>query len=145
MKMIYNGTPMKSLHVHHFEMNTNDCTMIPSDLQAGVTAFAKGKKVTGTGKCFEFANYGQLETNMGRYVPSMINIVGVSSLDYPVKLLIPLNEMKNKDFSSIQEIGSVTIDGVDYALTAQVSSNIFKINCEKTFFLEVFYGKDNYV
>ena len=144
MKMMYNGTQIKSLNIKHYEMDTNSCDMIASDLQAGKTAVARGKKITGTGKSFEFAQYGTLETNMGRYVPSNINIIELASSVYPIKLKTNLIDLLTLDFSTNQNIASVTIDGIEYNLYASVVSNIFKITCDKTFYLEVFYGKDNY-
>lgn len=38
--------------------NTYDADITAVDMQHGKTAWAKGKKVVGTGKAFEFANYG---------------------------------------------------------------------------------------
>ena len=73
--------------------------MIASDLQAGKTAVARGQKITGTGKSFEFANYGELRTNADRFVPSNINVIEVSSMEYPIKLSISLTEMVDIDFS----------------------------------------------
>ena len=145
MKMMYNGTQIKSLNVKHFEMDTNSATVQPSDLQSGVTCFARGKKVTGTGKSFEFANYGAFETNSRRYVPSNINIVEISSTVYPIKLMVELNQLRNIDFSTPQNIATVSIDNVDYDLIVSVTSHMLTIACEHTFYLEVFYGKDNYV
>lgn len=145
MKMMYNGTQIKSLNVKHYEMDTNSATVQSSDLQAGVTCFARGKKITGTGKAFEFAQYGDLPTNSMRYVPSNINIVEVASSEYPVKLNIELGLMKNTDFSSEKNIATVIIDGIEYNLKASVVSNFLKISCDKTILLQVFYGKDCYV
>lgn len=145
MKMMYGGTPVSSMKVKHYEVSTNDATMIASDLQAGVTAYAKGQKIIGTGKSFEFANYGQLETNMGRFVPSNINIIELASVEYPIKLNVNLIDLNVLDFSIGQKIATVIIDNVEYDLTVSVDSNILKVNCDKTFYLQVFYGKDNYV
>lgn len=145
MKMMYNGTQIKSLNVKHYEMNTNSCDMIASDLQAGKTAVARGKKITGTGKSFEFAYYGQLKTNDDRYIPSDINVIELSSLEYPVKLTIQLTDLKNCDFSTEQTIATVVIDGIEYDLVVAVNSNLLKVSCDKTFYLQVFFGKDNYV
>lgn len=144
MKMYLGNTPIKSLNIKHYELDTNSATLKPSDMQAGITAFARGKKVTGTGKSFEFAQYGSIETNMGRYVPSDINIIELASSTYPIKLKTDLINLLTLDFSVNQNIASVIIDGVEYDLYVSVVSNIFKITCDKTFYLQVFYGKDNY-
>lgn len=145
MKMFLGNTPMKSLNIKHFEMNTNDCTMVPSDLQAGVTAVARGQKIVGTGKSFEFANYGKLKTNSSRYVPSNINIIELASSEHPIVLTLDLGDMKTVDFSTPKKVASVVVDGESYDLEVSVQSNILKVSCEHTFYLQVFYGKDNYV
>ena len=144
MKMMYNGTQIKSLNIKHYEMNTNSATVQPSDLQAGVTCFGRGKKITGTGKSFEFANYGLVSTNANHYVPSNINVVEVASMIYPIRLTLELNQMKNTDFTAEQKIAVVVIDGTEYDLKVICQSNFLKIICEKTIDLQVFYGKDNY-
>ena len=145
MKMYLGKTPIKGLNVKHFEMDTNDCDMIASDMQAGKTAVARGKKITGTGKSFEFAYYGDLTTNTNRYIPSDINIIEVASSEYPIKLNLELNLMNDVDFSVGQNIASVFIDNNTYDLIASVESNILRISCNESIRLQIFYGKDNYV
>lgn len=145
MKMFYNGTSIKSLNIKHFEVSTNDCTAIPSDLQSGVTCVSKGKKITGTGKSFEFANYGHIETNTSRYIPANINFIEVASIEYPIKSNIDLNLVKDVDFSNGQLIGKVIIDNNEYDLVVTVQSNVMRITCDETIRLQIFYGKDNYV
>ena len=142
MKLMLGNTPVKKMMIHN---DTQDATMVASDLQAGVTCYAKGQKVTGTGKSFEFANYGSLRTNSNRFVPTNINVIEISSVEHPVKLSSTLISMKEIDFSTPQHIGTVIIDNVEYALTVSVVSNILKVVCDQTFYLQVFYGKDNYV
>lgn len=145
MKMIYNGAPVKSLNVHHFEMDTNDCDMIASDLQAGKTAVARGKKITGTGKSFEYAIYGALYTNRPIYLSSLFNVVHIGSVDYPIKAAIELKDMKDVDFSVPQLIGTVVVDGVEYQLNTSLNGNSLKISCDKSIKLQIFHGKDNYI
>lgn len=146
MKMIYGGTPVKSLKVKHYEMDTNSATVQPSDMQAGVTCFARGQRVTGTGKSFEFAYYGQIESNDEQFIPTdTINVIQISSLIYPVKFTAALHNMKALDFSVGQVVGSVVIDSIDYPLTIISNNNTLVIECGQTIPLEVFYGKDNYV
>jgi hypothetical protein len=136
------GTPVKKMMIHN---DTMDATMVASDLQAGVTAYANGQKVTGTGKSFEFATYGVSQTNTPEYVPVLLNIIEITSLDYPIKSTIPLNSMKNIDFSVEQTIGAVLIDGNEYPITAKIENSILTFCCDKTVRLESFYGKDNYI
>lgn len=142
MKLMLGGTPVKKMMIHN---DTMDATMVASDMQAGVTAYANGQKITGTGKSFEFASYGSFLTNEIDYVPSDINVVLISSINNPIQHTIALKEMKNKDFSSSLEIGRVFIDNSYYPIYVEVNDNLISITCEKSITLEVFYGKDNYV
>lgn len=145
MKMFYGKTPIQSMNIKHYEVSTQDCTAIPSDLQSGVTCVSKGKKITGTGKSFEFASYGKIDTNLSLFSPSIINVVEIASVAYPVKLSVALGEMKNIDFSTKQTIGYVVIDNVEYPITVQVNGLVLTFICEKTIELQYFCGKDNYV
>lgn len=145
MKMIYNNVPVKSMRVHNFDVNSNDATMIASDLQSGVTAYARGKKVVGTGKSFSFASYGLMYTNDPWFIPSDINIIEVACTNYPVQLVVELNQMRNIDFSTPQLVANVIIDGTPNEITVSVIDSVFTINCDKTIKLQVFYGKDEYV
>ena len=145
MKMMYGGVPIQSLKVKHFEMDTNSATVQPSDLQAGITCFARGQKLTGTGKSFEFADYGTTTTNIQGFVPSLINIVQITSPEYPIKNLISLIRMKDIDFTAEQTIAVVVVDNIEYPITVSVDGYLLTFNCEKTVTLNYFYGKDNYV
>lgn len=145
MKMYYGNTPVKKVNISHYEMNTNDATVMPSDLQAGVSCYARGQKVVGTGKSFEFAYYGYFETNFPMFIPSDINVIEVASTDNPIQLTTILSNMKNLDFSIENIIAKVIVDGISYDLIAQVSQDELTIFCEKDVTLQVFYGKDNYV
>lgn len=146
MKMIYNGTPVKSLNVHHFEMNTNDCDMVASDLQAGKTAVARGQKITGTGKCFSFAFYGRCNSNEIIPIPvSTVNTVLISADSYAVKMTKTILELQGLDFTNPQDVAVITIDGTDYMVTVQTSNSMITVACEKTVALQVLFGKDEYM
>ena len=145
MKMMYNGIPIKSLNIKHYEIDTNSCDMIASDLQAGKTAVARGKKITGTGKSFSFASYGGWTTNESYIIPMVINTIQIGSMDYPVKMTIPFQNMKTHDFSAEQEIAEVTINNVVYPMTVFVQNGELIITCEKVINIELFIGKDEYV
>ena len=142
MKMMYGGTPVKNVLLH---TDSDSATMVASDLQSGVTGFAKGQKITGTGKSFEFARYGSMFTNVQTVIPTNINIIEIASLNNPVQLYIELTDMKDLDFLTSQLIGNVVVDGVAYPITVIVSDNKIKLSCDKTIKLQVFYGRDNYV
>lgn len=81
--MIYGGVPVNSMKISYYEMDTNDCDMIASDLQAGKTAVARGQKITGTGKSFEFATYGYITTNIPTPIPTNINVIHLGCMEYP--------------------------------------------------------------
>lgn len=142
MKMYLGDVPVKALYTH---TDTDEGNITAPDMQSGMIAFAKGVKLTGTGRAFAFASYGQMPTNTAWPVPSIINFIEVSSLTYPVKTNIALSSMKNTNFSTIQKIGAVTINGTAYDITAQVSNNMLTVGCSKDISLEVFYGRDEHV
>lgn len=142
MKLMKGSTPIKKTMIHN---DTQDATMVASDLQAGVTAYAKGQKIVGTGKTFEFASYGSMKTNRSKMLPSTINVIEITCLTNPVQHMIALSDMKNIDFSVAQTVGNIVVDGVEYPINVQVSNNKMTISCEVSIFLEIFYGKDNYI
>lgn len=145
MKMYLGGTPVNSMKVKHFEVPTNDATCEPSAVQTGLTYYANGRKQVGTGKSFEFATCGDYTTNRNKYVPTNINVIQVSSLEYPIKSNMDVTLMRDIDFSNSQNIATITIDGVEYDLVVSVQSNMLKITCDQAVRLQVFYGKDNYI
>lgn len=144
MKMMYGNVPFKGLKVKSFGVDTNDCTMVASDLQAGVTAVARGKKITGTGKSFEFAQYGRTSLNFPIVIPANINVIELASTEYPVRMLYSVNNIKDIDFSSKQDIAKIIIDNEEYTISLVINNNMMTISCDKSISLEVFYGKDNY-
>lgn len=146
MKMIYGNVPVKNLHITKHDVSTNDATMVASDLQVGVTAYARGVKVIGTGKCFEFAFYGRLRSNDSLIIPiNEINIIHISSLDYPVQSTVKLVDMQYLDFSIEQAIGNIVFNGLEYPIYASVQNNELHISCDIDAYFEIFFGKDNYV
>lgn len=144
MKMFYGNTPIKSMKIKHYELNTNSATVTPSDMQSGITCFAKGQKVTGTGKCFEFAMYGSWVTNLPIAIPSMINTVQIGCADYPVRTIVSVHDTKTCDFSAPQTIAEIIVDGEIYPLIVSVQNEMLTITCDHTIRIELFYGKDRY-
>lgn len=49
MKLCLGSTPIKSLNIRKLDVDTNDATIVASDMQTSSVAYAKGQKVTGTG------------------------------------------------------------------------------------------------
>ena len=145
MKMFYGNIPVNSMKIKHYEMNTNDSNLKPSDMQAGIIAYGKGKRIVGTGKAFEFANYGTTTTNTQNFVSVLINVVEIASTEYPIKSVSHLLDMQNIDFTTEQTIAFVIIDDVEYPITVRVDGDILTFNCEKAIVLDFFYGKDNYI
>jgi hypothetical protein len=145
MKLMYGNVPVKSMNIHSYELSTNDCTAIPSDIQAGVTCVSKGKKITGTGKSFSFASYGRWRTNVSDFIFADINTIQIGCTDYPVKTLIPVSETYSCDFSTPQEVAEVVVDGVPYPMTVSLQNGEFLVSCDKTIKIELFIGKDEYI
>ena len=145
MKLYLGSTPVKSLNVRKLDVDTSDATIVASDMQSGRTAYANGVKLTGTGKCFAFASYGQFRTNFAQPIPSGINIIEIASLEYPVKLSVLLDDMKNLDFTVEQTLGEVTINGVAKEISVSITDNNMTIVCDQDIYLQLFYGKDDHV
>lgn len=146
MKMMYNGTQIKSLNIKHFEVDTNSATVQPSDLQAGVTCFGRGKKITGTGKAFSFALYGGCSSNAMIPIPvENINTISISCTTYPVRMITPIQDLRFDDFSIAKTVAIMTVDNIDYPIAVSVLNNMITITCDKSTTLEVLLGKDEYV
>lgn len=146
MKMMYNGTQIKSLNIKHYEISTNDATLKESDMQAGVTAYARGKKITGTGKAFSFALYGGFSSNVTIPIPvESINTVSISCTTYPVRMITPIEDLRFDDFSTAKTVAMMTADNIDYPIAISVLNNMITITCDKSTTLQVVFGKDEYV
>lgn len=145
-KMFLGTTPINSLRIHQYDISTNDATVVPSDLQAGITCYARGQKITGTGKSFEFAYYGTMISNDSLIIPiDTINIAHVSSLTYPVHATVNLNNMYSLNFGTSQVIGNLIANGSQYPISVYVQNNEIFINCDIDTDFEIFFGKDNYI
>ena len=144
--MIYGGVPVNSLKVKHYELDTNSATVQPSDMQSGITAYARGQKIIGTGKSFEFAYYGRMLSNDSFIIPTnTVNVVHISSVDYPVHSLVHLANMDNLDFTSGQVVCNLIVNGSEHPVTVIANNNEISVNCDVNVYFEIFFGKDNYV
>lgn len=47
MKCYLGISPVKSLNIHKLDVDTNDATIVASDMQSGSVVYAKGQMVTG--------------------------------------------------------------------------------------------------
>lgn len=142
MKMCLGNTPINFVNLG---TDTDDATLVASDLQAGVTAYAKGRKVTGTGKSFSFAIYGTCKTNRLNVAPETINVIQIGSFQYPIKMTIPFKDMRIHDFSTAQQMAEVTIDGIIYPIIVSMQNGLLNITCDQTIDIELFYGRDEYI
>ena len=145
MKLAYGSVPVKALNINYFEQDTNDCDMIASDLQAGKTAVARGKKIVGTGKSFEFAMYGSALSNAVIPLPNVINAIQVASVAYPIQQTMTFDIVRGVDFATEQVIGYIIKDGVNHPINIQINNNILMLTCDLTIDIQLFFGKDNYV
>lgn len=143
MKLMLGGTPVKKMMVHN---DTMDATMVASDLQAGVTAYANGRKVTGTGKAFSFATYGRFIANVGTPIPtSDINTIVMSSTDGAVKMINSIQNMRDLDYSVAKEVAKIMLDGVEYPLTILIANNRITFGCAKSVSIQAMIGKDEFI
>ena len=146
MKMIYGGTPVNSMKVKHYEIDTNSATVQPSDMQAGVTCFARGEKITGTGKAFAFVFCGGIITNTPYSFPLCgVNTIIISSFSNPIKMDMSINDIRQNETISNLTIGTISIDGIDYPISVTVDDTGFIFYCEKTIEIQGFCGKDEHI
>lgn len=145
MKLCLGSTPVKSLNIRKLDVDTNDATIVASDMQSGSIAYAKGQKVTGTGKAFAFASYGKHPTNFAIPVPGMINVIEIGCMSNAFQMTLGVNQMKDVDFSIEQELGNLIVDGVNCPITSIIENGNLTLNCSQSVELLVFYGKDDHV
>ena len=139
--MFFGKTHVKGLTLH---TDSDDATLKPSAIQSGVTGYAKGRKVTGTGKAFSFASYGTAKTNMSFPAFADINTIELASTECPVQNLLNFEDIRNTDFSAEQTISNAIKDGVTYPIKLKVASGVLSVTCDLTISIELFYGKDEY-
>ena len=137
MKMFLGNTPINFMNLTKTDISTSDADIVASDLQAGKICYARGTKVTGTGKSFEFASYGAWKTNLPNFVPSLINVIQIGSKAYPIRMTVLMEDMVSHDFSTAQQIAETVIDGVIYPITVSVKNNILSITCDKSINIEL--------
>lgn len=145
MKLCIGDTPITAMNVVNYDVNTDDATVTAASMQAGVTAYARGTKITGTGKAFRFASYGKIATNTMTPIPGNINVIEIGCVSHPFQTSLDFDDIISLDFSTKQVMGNVLIDNVQYPITVSTEDNQLQIICAKNIDVQVFYGKDEYV
>ena len=143
MQIALGDNKIKALMIHN---DTSDATLKASDMQAGVTGYANGQKLTGTGKAFAFAMYGNVSsTDMITLPVDTINTIIISSAVNPVKMAADAVTLRSYDFSTDKQVATVTVNGTDYPITMRIAGGILTFGCSQKVTLQVFIGKDEYV
>lgn len=145
MKLCIGSTPVNSLHIRKLDIDTNDADIVPSDMNAGSTAYARGQKITGTGKCFSFATYGTCSSNGSIPIPvTSINTVVLCSNLYFVKMSTTMLNFKEYDFSVDNEIATITVNGTNYPISMKIDNGNLVLTCSENVSIEAFFGKDDH-
>lgn len=143
MQIALGDNKIKALMIHN---DTSDATLKASDMQAGVTGYANGQKITGTGKAFVFALYGPLSSNEMIPLPvDTINTIGIGSAVNPVKMVAAIDILRDYDFSNDTQVATVTVSGTDYPITLRIAGGIATFECSQNVKLQVLIGKDEYI
>ena len=142
MKMYLGDVPVKALYTH---TDTDEGNITAPDMQSGMIAFAKGVKLTGTGKAFAFAVYGSCSSNASMPITvSSLNTIGISCASYAVKMTDGIIDLGKNNYTTARTVANVTIDGTNYPITVKIASNTLTIACSKTVTLQVLFGKDDH-
>lgn len=155
MSYIVGGVKAKKVGVL-LEPSTYDADITPENMQHGMTAYARGEKVVGTGKCFEFAGYGSgkiqlLQDGDGN------NKYGLSIISKGKPNLIFLSSTGTGDIilqtNHIVDLAGDTpvVIGTNYSASGKVTAThkngrliIYLENTEsQSTRLRYFFGKDN--
>lgn len=139
-------------------LDTSDADITPVDIQRNRTAYVKGKKIIGTGKCFEFAEYGS------RVVKEIIDSEGIKR--YGVSFVVGENTnviliapttmgdiVLQTDFIVDIKNGEVVKIGTNYTTNGELNAIYDKDRVivyltdfsQNTTVLRFFVGKDNYI
>lgn len=140
-------------------LDTSDADITPADMQNGKIGYANGKKVIGTGKCFEFANYGTAtfdlifdEHGNDRYgimmkIPSITNTLFISSIpnsDIVVQEVFNITEIEEN--KAVKVGTNFTTNGDIFVFHSQGYIFIYCDDIQNTKSeLNYFIGKDVYV
>lgn len=142
MKLSIGDTVLKSVMVH---TDSDDATLVASALQSGLSGYAGGQKVVGTGKAFAFAFYGRVFSNDVIPIPiSDINTISIASDTNSIRMTDSIVNFREFDFSTAKSVAVVTVNSVDCDVTVQVSNNTVTFTCSQNVGLQIVLGKDDY-
>lgn len=143
MQLRLGDTKVKALMIHN---DTSDATLKASDMQAGVTGYANGQKITGTGKAFVFALYGSASSDAMIPLPvETINTILLGCANNPIKMVDTVVAMRDYDFSSDKQVATVNVGGTDYPITLRITGGIATFGCSQKVTLQILIGKDEYI
>ena len=150
MSYIVNGIEAKKVGVL-LEPSTYDADITPENMQRGMTAYARGEKIVGTGKCFEFAEYGlsrlkklsngfygvAFELDMGANTFFIVT-TGTGDIFAQTTNGVVAGEEPTKIGKNLTTSGDVYVAYIDNEVTIYTT----EIKSTNTY-LRVFVGKDN--
>lgn len=157
MSLRLNGVKYKGITLTRDRaLETYDADLTPVDMQHGKSAWVKGKKIIGTGKCFEFVQYGS------KVVREIIDSDGIKRYGVPFDIeaganivfvapstigdtIAQTNYLVNMTEGVSVKIGQNLSDGADvYAYYKNGCLIVYLSNAPKNrTLLRLFVGKDN--
>ena len=157
MPLYFGGKRISSIGITNgIGLDTSDADMTPADGQNGKIYYANGKRYVGTGRCFEFAQYGikitqliQDENGNDKYgvkieLDKVPNLILISSTDSGDTIIQTKHLVNLSEGTSVLIGQNITANGEMFALynTNYLFIYFSEIENKKTK-LRFFVGKDN--